>query len=252
MMKIANNNHKEIYKNIDSNFYDDLTIILPTLDEGQNIGDLLEYLIFYYKNAHIIVTDDGSRDNTKEIVSNFQAKRVFFLDREGAKIHGLTVSVLEAVKSLNTKYFVVMDADGQHPWEAVGDIINHLRLGDKLVIGSRIKVSGRWPLQRKIISYIGTFLGKISLFMRNKLYLSPDILSGFFGAETIFWKEIAFNKDNISKFRLKGYKVLFDFLKIMPGDVRFGEIYYEFNARKKASSKLNFKVYLEYLKSLIR
>lgn len=251
-MKIANNNRKEIYKNIDSNFYDDLTIILPTLDEGQNIGDLLEYLIFYYKNAHIIVTDDGSRDNTKEIVSNFQSERLFFLDRKNAENHGLTVSVLEAIRLVKTKYFVVMDADGQHPWETVGDIINHLRLGDKLVIGSRIKVAGEWPLQRKMVSYLGTALGKMALVMRNKFYLSYDILTGFFGAETIFWKQIAFNKDSISKFRLKGYKVLFDFLKIMPPDARFGEIYYEFNARKKASSKLNFKVYLEYLKSLIR
>lgn len=250
MMKIINNS-EEIYKNIDTNSYDDLTIILPTLDEGQNIRDLLEYLIFYYKNAHIIVTDDGSRDNTKEIVSNFQMKKVFFLDRKDARDDGLTVSILDAVKLVNTKYFVVMDADGQHPWGAVGDIINHLRRGDKLVIGSRIKVSGRWPLQRKIISYIGTFLGKISLLMRNKVYLSYDILSGFFGAETIFWKEIALNKDNISKFRLKGYKVLFDFLKIMPGDTRFTKIYYEFNVRKKAGSKLNFKIYLEYLKSLV-
>lgn len=251
MMKITNNNSKEIYKNIDSNFYDDLTIILPTLDEGQNIKDLLGYLTLYYKNAYIIVADDGSRDNTKEIVSNFQAKRVFFLDREDAKIHGLSVSVLEAVKLVNTKYFIVMDADGQHPWEAVGDIINHLRLGNKLVIGSRIKVAGEWPLQRKVVSYLGTAMGKISLLIRNKLYLSYDILSGFFGAETIFWKEIAFNKDNIGKFRLKGYKVLFDFLKIMPLDTRFTKIHYEFNARKKASSKLNFKIYLEYLKSLV-
>jgi len=250
-LKIADNNHKERYKNRDTNFYDDLTIILPTLDEGQNIGDLLGYLTSCYKNAYIIVTDDGSQDNTEEIVSNFKTKRVFFLDRKDAESHGLAISVLEAVKLVNTEYFIVMDADRQHPWEVVRDIINHLRLGDKLVIGSRIKVVGEWPLQRKILSYLGTVLGRISLLIRNKVYLNYDILSGFFGAETIFWKEVAFDKDNISKFRFKGYKVLFDFLKLIPSNVQLGKIYYEFNARRKASSKLNFKVYLEYLKSLI-
>ena len=230
---------------------DDFTIILPTLNEGPNIKDLLTCLTSHYKHASIIVADDGSRDNTKEIVSSFLSKDIFFLDRKDARIHGLTASVLEAVKLVNTKYFVVMDADGQHPQEAMGDIINCLRLGDKLVIGSRVKVTGAWPLQRKIISYIGTALGKISLLMRNKFYLSYDILTGFFGSEAVFWKQIAFHKDNIGKFRLRGYKVLFDFLKIVPGDTRLGEVYYEFNARKKASSKLNFKIYLEYLKSLI-
>lgn len=87
--------------------------------------------------------------------------------------------------------------------------------------------------------------------MRNKYYLSYDILTGFFGAETVFWKKIAFNKYRISKFKLKGYKVLFDFLKIMPKRMRFGEVYYEFKARKAAASKMNFKTYLEYLKSLV-
>lgn len=230
---------------------DDFTVILPTLNEGPNIKDLLSCLTSHYKRASIIVADDGSRDNTKEIVASFQSKDIFFLDRKDARTHGLTASVLEAIKLVKTKYFIVMDADGQHPWQAVGDLINHLRLGDKLVISSRIKVAGEWPLGRKIVSYLGTALGKLSLLMKNKVYLSYDILSGFFGAETIFWKEIAFHKDNISKFRLKGYKVLFDFLKIMSGDVRFGEVYYEFNARKKASSKLNSKVYLEYLKSAL-
>lgn len=231
--------------------YADLTIILPTLDEGQNIKYLLSCLTSYYKDVHIIVADDGSRDGTNESVLNFQGKNVNFLDRKDAQIHGLTVSVLEAIKLVDTKYFVVMDADGQHPWQKVEDLMNHLRSGDKLVIGSRLKVAGKWPLRRRLVSFFVAALGKAALLLRKKYYLSCDILTGFFGAEAIFFQKIAFDKNNIVKFRLRGYKVVFDFLKIMPTPVQFGEVLYEFNARRGATSKLNFKVYLEYLKSVI-
>lgn len=231
--------------------YDDLTVVLPTLNEGPNIKDLLGQLSLSYKNAQIIVADDGSNDQTKEIVLGIEDKTVLFLDRKNADIHGLTASVLDAIRLVETKYFIVMDADGQHPWQKVKDLVNYLRLGDKLVIASRIKVSGKWPLQRKAISYLGTAFGKLSLLFRGKFYLSYDILTGFFGAETNFWKEVAFNNGNAVKFRLRGYKILFDFFKILPRESQISEVYYAFNERKKASSKITLKVYLEYIKSFI-
>lgn len=230
---------------------DDITIILPTLNEGPNIKDVLDALVSYYKGVRIIVSDDGSQDETKDIVGKYQDKNVYFFDRKEAKEHGLTASVIAGIRILKTRYFVVMDADGQHPWQKVGELINQLRLGSALVICSRVKVQGKWPLPRKILSYAGTFFGKISLLIRNKTYLSYDILTGFFGAEVDFWNKIVQNNANAGKFRMKGYKVLFDFLKIAPKDTSFTEIYYEFKTRKKASSKINMKVNLEYFKSLL-
>jgi len=226
---------------------DDLTVILPTLNEGPNIHDILSSLTKYYLGARIIVSDDGSRDGTKAIAESFGVSNVFFLDRKNEIQHGLTISILEAIKLVKTKYFVVMDADGQHPYSKVGEILNSLRCGRNLAIGSRVKVAGDWPLQRKFLSYAGTMLGKLCLLARNKDYLSYDILSGFFGAETSFWNAIV--NGNAGKFKPGGYKILFEFLKIMPKISEFSEIYYEFEARHKAQSKMSFKIYLEYLKS---
>ena len=229
---------------------EDFTFILPTLNEGLNMRELLKNLVNYYKNAYIIVSDDGSIDNTKEIISEFKSDRIFFLDRTKEQLHGLTISVLEAIKLVKTEYFIVMDSDGQHPWRKIEEFINSLRLGNKLVLGSRIRVEGKWPLHRKIVSYGATFLGKISLLLRRKYYLSYDILSGFFGAETSFFKKLAFDNIGMVKFRLKGVKILFDFLKIVPKDMWFGEVYYEFKAREYGNSKLNLKSYWEYFRSV--
>lgn len=231
--------------------FDDLTIILPTLNEGQNIKDLLIPLTSYYNGASIIVGDEGSEDNTKEAVSGAGFSRVFFLDRKDAEYHGLTASVLDAVKLVKTRYFVVMDADGQHPWEKVEEILECLRIGNRLAVCSRSGVAGGWPWQRRLISYTGTILGKLSLGLRGKFYLNLDILSGFFGAEAMFWKQVSSDGLKSGSFRLGGYKVLFDFLKLLPGDLPVGQIYYVFNSRKKSGSKINFKIYFEYLRSLI-
>lgn len=227
---------------------EDLTIILPTLNEQDNIKRLLEYFTSRYKDARIIVTDDGSDDKTKEIVMKLNSNKILFLDRKNYKKHGLCISILDAIKLVKTKYFVVIDADGQHPAEKIIDILRSLRAGYDLALGTRTKVEGRWSLLRKIISYAGTFMGNLSLLIRNKKLLTYDILTGFFGAETDFWNKVV--SDNSNKFRLGGYKIAFDFLKIAPAKSKISQVHYKFNARGGGASKANMRIYLEYLKSV--
>ena len=233
----------------DSESYADTTIILPTLNEERNISNVLHSIISYYKNCRIIVADDGSRDATKQAVLSVGYENLVFLDRSKEPVHGLTISVLAAIDLVKTEYFVVMDADGQHPYEKVEDIVNMLRLGDGLVIASRVEVEDKWPLLRKILSYCGTLLGKTSLLLRGKNYLSYDVLGGFFGCDLKSWKQAVVN-DNAKKcFRPKGYKVLFDFLKLLPDSLKIEEVYYKFATRRAEVSKINLKVYMEFVKS---
>lgn len=226
------------------------TIILPTLNEAQNVGVLIKKLLELYGDIFIIVTDDGSIDNTKAVVLSCQSKRITFLDRKDEKIHGLTASILDATRMVKTRYFIVMDGDMQHPWQKVGDIVNSLQKGVKLIIASRERVENPWPASRKYVSYLGNFLGKLSLLIRGRGYLSYDVLTGFFGVETDFWKRIVFEENKAAGFRLRGYKILFDFLKVIPLEAPIKDIHYVFGSRKTGASKLNVKVYVEFLKAL--
>ncbi len=232
-----------------SESYSDTTIILPTLNEERNISNVLRDIISHYKNCHIIVADDGSRDATKKMVLSIGYENLIFLDRSKEPVHGLTISVLDAVDLVKTEYFVVMDADGQHPNEKIEDIANVLRLGGGLVIASRVEVEQKWPLLRKAISYFGTLLGKTSLLLRGKNYLSYDVLGGFFGCDLKSWRQPVANKNARNRFRPKGYKVLFDFLKLVPASLKIEEVYYKFATRRAEVSKINFKVYMEFVKS---
>jgi 2-polyprenyl-3-methyl-5-hydroxy-6-metoxy-1,4-benzoquinol methylase len=231
--------------------YGDTTIILPTLNEERNIAGLLDGVISRYRDCSIIVADDGSKDRTKEVVLAKGYRNLEFFDRGGEAVHGLTISVLDAIERVKTPYFVVMDADGQHPYEKVEDVVNMLRLGGGLVIASRAEVERNWPFFRKAASYIGTSFGKTSLLLRGKKYLSYDVLGGFFGCDVTSWRQTASSSDAKMRFRARGYKVLFDFLKLAPNSLRIEEVYYRFATRRAEVSKLNLKVYVEFLKSCL-
>jgi 2-polyprenyl-3-methyl-5-hydroxy-6-metoxy-1,4-benzoquinol methylase len=229
--------------------YKDLTVILPTLNEEANITNMLDQLDSRYPGCSVIVADSGSRDRTRELVEKLPYRNVMFLDGSREAVRGLTASVFNAVQAVRTAYFVVMDADGQHPSSRIGDIINILRKGENLVVASRVEVSGRWPLVPKMISYLGTFLGKISLLARGKQYLSYDVLGGFWGCSAAFWQEVLGYGPAEKRFRMAGKKVLFDLLKCLPYRVKIEEVYYRFEANKGKVSKPDFKAYGEFLKA---
>jgi dolichol-phosphate mannosyltransferase len=220
------------YEEIEKN----LTIILPTLNEEENIAKLLAYLKKNYKSK-IIVVDDGSKDKTREIVKSFGVE---LIDREKEKVHGLTISVVEGIKRAKTPYFLVMDADFQHPPQKIKEFIKALKDYD-LVVGYRKKVKN-WETWRKFITFSLTILGKFVLIVRRKKYCK-DILSGYFaGNEKV--KKIVEN----GKFVHEGYKILFEILK-QSKELRIKDIPYVFNRRKEGKSKAGIKQGLALLKS---
>ena len=149
-----------------------VTLIIPTLNEGKNIGKLLDLV----KDMQVIVCDDGSTDNTKEVVARYSF--CTFLDRKDAKVHGLTASVVEGITKATTPYVIVMDGDLQHPPESLPSFVEKLKTAD-VVVGVREMVASNWPWYRKLISWGATTLAKTMLRVRGTSVQDP--MSGFFG-----------------------------------------------------------------------
>jgi dolichol-phosphate mannosyltransferase len=226
--------------------YADVTVIIPTLNEGKNIGELVKIISSSYKGIKIIVADDGSRDDTAAIVKKFEKtnKNIKLLDRSAEKIKGLTASVVDAVKITKTQFLVVIDGDLQHPPEKIRAVIDKLRQGNDIVIGTRAKVLGKWPVQRKMMSLIATSIARIRLMSTVQ-----DPMSGFFGVKSELFGKILTVKEN--KFEKKGYKVLFDLLKSIPS-ARTANVYYTFGERKAGESKIRTTHVMHFLRSLLR
>lgn len=223
---------------------EDFTIILPTLNEAENIGMMIETLSALYPTAHILVMDDNSPDGTADRArEKASAKSVEVVVREPSD-KGLTASVIEGILRTRTKYFVVLDADFQHPPTAIASIMESLNDDKDLTIGVR-EDKMNLMFFRKMASGGAHTLAKSYLTLKRQPR-TVDTMSGFFGGRTDIFQQVI--KDNEKRFERKGFKVLFDLLKFAPRNIKIGEVTFTFNARRGGESKLNSKIVISILK----
>ena len=144
-------------------------VVIPTYNEAENIGRMLETLRDVAPQAEILVVDDGSRDGTAEIVST-QATilgSIHLLER--TQKDGLGSAYRAGFAwGLAAGYdaFVEIDADFQHDPHALPSLISAAAQGAGVVIGSRYVDGGetpKWPWYRLLLSRGGNQYASVML-----------------------------------------------------------------------------------------
>lgn len=218
--------------------FSDTTIIIPTLNEEDNIAKVILQLKQLYPEIKIYITDDGSHDHTQVIAKKNGA---LVIDRATRKVKGISASVTEALRLADTEKVVVMDADLQHPPDKVMEIVQMLEHHD-IVIGARKKVIGPWSVLRRLESKFATSLARTRLGREIK-----DPLSGFFGLRREVISVI-----NTDKFEMRCFKILFNILKSLDlRKKRIGYVYYNFDMRKNGESKIRTKHIYYFIRNLL-
>lgn len=149
---------------------DQLTVVLPTLNEAGNIGPLIAELHDALGNAcaSVIVVDGQSSDGTPEQAT--QAGAAVLQDN-----NGYASSLLTGLRAAATDWVLVLDADRSHGapdalklWQA--------RDGADLVIGSRLVAGGGsdGSAPRRMLSRL-----LASLFAAFARLPARDVSSGF-------------------------------------------------------------------------
>src|SRR2546428_1815333 len=219
-----------------------LTIIIPTLNEAANIQPLLAR-IFEQNSAtwqiEVLFVDDGSSDGTCDRISSFtKSQSVRLIGRERPH-DGLAGAVLEGPIPAKTRWVLVMDADLSHPPERIADIIAPLLDGSQdMVIGSRYARGGRtpgWPWWRRSMS-------RIACLLARPLTDVKDPLSGFFATQRK--SLLGCNGD------AAGFKIALELIANAKSGFRVKEIPVVFRDRQRGESKMRFRVLLIYLKRL--
>ncbi len=176
-------------------------VMIPTLNEAENIARQIEETLRFVPQAHVLVIDDDSRDGTSSVVEEVAQRhpaQVHLLVRKGER--GLGTAYLRGMNwGLERSYqtFVEMDADGSHDAAHLPAMLLSARNHD-VVIGSRYVDGGstvNWGLSRRLISRCG------SLYSRMVLGLKIRDLTGGYNV----WSRSSLLAIDLAAVRSEGY-----------------------------------------------
>ncbi len=147
----------------------DCTVVLPTYNEAENIGQLIPRILVNHR-LRVLVVDDASPDGTGDLVAAMaeQHPRIELYRRPGKL--GLGSAYLTGFQHALEKgadFVFEMDADFSHDPHYLPTLLDTAEAGADLVLGSRYVPGGGttdWGVTRRLISrggnlYAGLILG---------------------------------------------------------------------------------------------
>jgi dolichol-phosphate mannosyltransferase len=213
----------------------DLTVVVPTFNERNNVPLLLERLQKTLKSIswEVVFVDDDSPDGTAELVREIARydRRVRIIKRIDRR--GLSSATVEGVLSSAAPYFAIMDGDLQHDEEVLPRMFDRIKIGKlDVVVGSRYvgmkTASEGLDRRRQAMSDCAT---KVSRLVLNAELSDP--MSGFFMMRRSAFDEVV---PLLSK---QGFKILLDIFISAQRPLRFEEVPCRFHRRIHGESKLD-------------
>ena len=176
-------------------------VIIPTYNEKENIENVTNRVLALKTPFDILVVDDSSPDGTGQIVENLQKTNPQLhleirKEKEGlgkAYTHGFKWAL-----ERNYQYIFEMDADLSHNPDDLPKLLEALKSGYDVAIGSRYSHGVNvvnWPMSRVLLSFIAS---KYARFI-TRLPVH-DATAGFVG-----YRKIVLETLDLDNIKFKGY-----------------------------------------------
>lgn len=219
----------------------ELTIVVPTRNERDNVGVLVDRLISALDGIawEVVFVDDDSPDGTCEVVKTLAAAdpRVRCIYRVGRR--GLSGACIEGMLSSAAPFVAVMDADLQHDEYLVPKMLEALRGGADLAVGTRYAPGGstgtgfsafrRWG-SRQAIQLTKKLLGvEVSDPMSGFYMIRKPLVEAMAGS---LWPQ--------------GFRLLLDIVVTSPNKLKTVEIPFTFRTRPSGESKMDSLVTFQF------
>ena len=95
----------------------DLSIVIPLIDEAESLPELTAWIEKVMKENHysyeVIFVDDGSSDNSWEVIENLRAKNACIKGIKFQRNYGKSAGLNEAFRAASGDVIITMDADLQ-------------------------------------------------------------------------------------------------------------------------------------------
>ncbi len=220
----------------------ELTLVIPTFNESGNLRELARRVDATLSGVawEMIVVDDDSPDGTSSLAKDIAREdpRVRCLRRVNRR--GLAGACIEGMLASSAPVVAVMDADLQHDERILPVMLQKIREGADLVVGSRHVAGGSaeagFSPRRAAISRLAIRIARDALRADFS-----DIMSGFF----MLRRQIV--EDCAPDLQPTGFKILADIVASARQDLKIEEVGYMFRERLAGESKFDIKVGLDFL-----
>ena len=221
-------------------------IVLPTYNERENLGPLVEALLgLGVAGLRVLVVDDASPDGTGEVAEALAVQypgRVEVLHRPGkqglgtAYCQGFALALAQGADRV-----VQMDADFSHPPDLLPAMLLALEQYD-IVVASRYVRDGRldprWPWRRRFVSRVA------NMYARWVMGLPLADVTGGFKA----FRRRALEAIDLGNLRSAGFAFQVEVNSLCRHlGFRVGEVPFTFRERRWGRSKLSLGIMLEVL-----
>jgi dolichol-phosphate mannosyltransferase len=219
-------------------------IVVPTYNERDNVGEVVERFLAAAPDAELLFVDDNSPDGTGDVLDGLAAKnpRVHVLHRAGKL--GLGTAYLDGFHwgmSRGFELLVEMDADFSHDPKYLPEMLRLARDGADVVVGSRYTAGGgteNWGIGRKIISRGGSLYARTVLGIRVR-----DVTAGF-----VCWRKSALERIDLGAVKSNGYSFQIEMkYRALKAGLGIVETPIVFADRRVGQSKMSRAIFMEAL-----
>jgi len=148
-------------------------VFIPTYNDFKNLQNIVNEVHEHHPSYEILVIDDGSLESKKLPDDCYSVRLPVNL--------GLGVLTNIAFDfALHNEYDIMirLDGDGQHPVSSIGDLIDNIKGGSDIAIGSRINRNGGMSPIKALSRFARAYISLISKLML-RASLPCDLNSGF-------------------------------------------------------------------------
>lgn len=195
-----------------------LSVIIPALNEEKRLPETLkkvrDYLITKKYSYEVIIVNDGSTDQTKEVVSDLITEWSNFQLISYKKNRGKGYAVKTGMLEAQGSWRLLMDADNSTDISEIEKFLKHTS-NLEVIIGSRYlddaSIKIKQPFERRIVSRFGNWLTKLTTGLDIvdtqcgfKLF-SAQATQDIFSKQTI--NRWAFDIELLAIAKVRGYKI---------------------------------------------
>jgi dolichol-phosphate mannosyltransferase len=172
----------------------DLTVVLPTYNERENIPILIDGILQHVQTpVKVLVVDDNSPDGTWQVVQEIAARepRVRLMHRTTER--GLTSAIWAGIQAADTEAVSWMDCDLAMPPDAIPSLLACLADGADVAVGSRYVRGGKDIGHSFMAKAFSVVINGFAMLLIN--WRVRDYTSGFIAARRRVFDKIKLQGD---------------------------------------------------------